>query len=99
MKTCKKCDEPALSGRRLCRKCWADYCRDLYRNKILIRKALEEDYTLVPFTYRDGYELQVRRISKTAGVKVELVSQGESHAIILPPDETKKLVEYLAKTV
>jgi len=100
MKICKKCgNEPALPDRRLCRKCWATYCRDRYREKILIRKALEEDYTLEPFVFKDGYELRVRRISKTAGAKLELVSGNESYAIILPPDETKKLIDYLAKIV
>lgn len=61
----------------------------------------DEKATLDPFIYEyeDGYTLKVRRISKTAGVKLELIKNMESYAIILPPKESDCLVSYIKRAL
>lgn len=69
------------------------------KEKEIYLRLSDQAFTLDPFVYRDGYELQVRRISKTAGIKIELTVNGESHAIILPPDESRGLVSYVQQVL
>lgn len=103
VKTCKYCKGPAVSNLTLCEKHRAyqtEYMRKRRQREKVIREALkEEGFPLDPFIYQDGYELQVRRISKTAGVKIELTRDNESHAIILPSAESRNLMSYMGQVL
>ena len=59
----------------------------------------DQAFPLDPFVYKNGYELQARKISKEAGIKIELLSGSESHAVILPPTECRELVSYMQQAL